>query len=606
MELKIAQAIGLNTDQTAALVLSSVSEDGQQFLATLKLTCDDAFTRGRQVLAEIEDFYHENDGTVAKKLTDSFAHAKEKLADTEKFDLCLAIIAGKVLYFIMQGEVSVFLKRSEKLSPLSQVAKEQIVSGFLQEKDRVFFATNSLVNFFGENLNRSLSLPVTEWEEDTNSKIGAVHLDDQGLAGLVVDISSEAGEDMGEAQEIGSVDKITSIKTSRNIPNPLAIFGVAFSKLKRIKFSKLIPQSNKARLILGLLLVGVLLIGVGMQYMKAKDEEKQRVFNGYLDQAKSDFMAAEGLQSLNPVETKNKLESAKVNLDKALQVFPSNSEAKDLKARIEQDGASMVQQFAAANFPLFLDLSLVKTDLKAERLSLSGLNLLILDPSTKTLVTIDTAKKSNKILAGKDAIGDAQVASINGSFAFVYSLDKGILKVDSANQKVTTVAKLDKDLEAVDIAGFASNVYLLEPSKNQIWKYLATTDGYSEKREYLTKETKADFSGAIRMQIESSIYVLKSGGEILRFTKGNKDTFSVSGLNMPLKDPKSIFVSSDTDNLYVLDSGNNRLVVLDKVGVYKAEYQGDKFGIASDLAVDEKSKKVYLLDGSKIYSMDLK
>ena len=56
----------------------------------------------------------------------------------------------------------------------------------------------------------------------------------------------------------------------------------------------------------------------------------------------------------------------------------------------------------------------------------------------------------------------------------------------------------------------------------------------------------------------------------------------------------------------MLDSGNSRLLVLTKTGTYKGQITGDKFGQASDLVVDEKGKKVYLLDGSKIYQVELK
>ena len=108
------------------------------------------------------------------------------------------------------------------------------------------------------------------------------------------------------------------------------------------------------------------------------------------------------------------------------------------------------------------------------------------------------------------------------------------------------------------------------------------------------------------MQIESSVYVLKKEGEMLRFTRGDKDNFSYEGLDKPVKDPKSFFVSSDTDNLYLLDSGNSRLLILTKTGVYKGQISGDKFAQSSDLVVDEKGKKVYLLDGGKIFQVDLK
>ncbi len=224
-----------------------------------------------------------------------------------------------------------------------------------------------------------------------------------------------------------------------------------------------------------------------------------------------------------------------------------------------------------------------------------------------TLVAVDIVKKSNQILAGSEKLGEAAFVSLNGGLAFIYSEDKGVLRIDTTSSKLSTVSKKDEELGSIkDIYGFAGNIYLLDQGKNMIWKYLPAADSYSGKREYLSKDTKADFSGSLRMQIESSIYVLKNGGEILRFTKGDKDNFSYSGLPAGVKDPKSMFTSSDTDNLYVLDSGNSRLLVLTKTGGYKGQITGDKFATATDLAVDEVGKKVYLLEGSKIYSVDLK
>ncbi|MDO8577246.1 MAG: hypothetical protein Q7R82_02800, partial [Candidatus Daviesbacteria bacterium] len=251
--------------------------------------------------------------------------------------------------------------------------------------------------------------------------------------------------------------------------------------------------------------------------------------------------------------------------------------------------------------------------------SLSGSKLLLMDPGIKTLVVVDLGKKSNQILAGSQQMGDATVSSLNGGLAFIYSKDKGVLKIDITNSKLSTVAKVDSDFgEIKDLYGFGGNIYLLDsgkketPQSGQIWKYIATSDGYSDKREYLSKDTgggsatKTDFSGALRMQIESSVYVLKPGGEILRFTKGDKDNFSYSGVPSGVKEVKSFFTSSDTDNLYLLDSGNSRLLILTKTGSYKGQMTGSKFATATDLVVDEVEKKVYLLDGSKIYSADLK
>ncbi len=625
MKYKIAQAVGLNTDQKAAQVISLMRDENNVFIGVLQLSCDDAFTTGRQMLSELADFYFEAEGSVPDRINSTFAEAEKRLSEKGDFDLLLAVISGKTLYLIASGEVSVQLKRAGKITPLLSVGSEkQLISGFLQDGDRVFLSTESLRNFLGEDLGKTLELPLEEWEDEMSAKVGMGELDDRGLAGLLIDSyeEQEAIPTLAGSQDESADLRSDSPREGASIIAKLtSLPAVLFSKLKREKeegtleyrpggrfnLNKLFPKSGRGRLILAVIIVLIIGLGAGLQYKTTQDKQRNEQFTLALQAARDDFSAAQGLQSLNPVDAKNKLDSAKSNLDKALALKPSDQEGLELKKQIDAQSGSILQQYSAANFPLFLDMGLVKSGFVGKWMSLSGNNLLLLDPENKTLVVVNIEKKNNQVLAGKEQLGDAQVVSLNGGIAFVYSKDKGLLRVDTPNQKVTTVSKSDKEWgNILDVAGFASNVYLLDTTSNQIWKYIATSSGYSDKREYLNSGVKADFSGAIRMQIESSIYVLKQGGDMLRFTRGAPDNFSYEGLDKGVKEPKSFFVSSDTDNLYLLDSGNSRILVLTKTGAYKGQYQGEKFATASDLVVDEKGKKVYLLEGSKIYSLDLK
>ncbi len=601
MKLKIAQVIGLNTDQKAAQVSSSTREENT-FLAVLGISSDDAFTKGRQALSELEDFYFEFEGTPAEKLNATFKEAEGKLSG-DSLNLCLGAISGKVLYLLGRGQVEVYLKRGDKSSSLLSVGQEaQLVSGFLEGGDRLLFATVSLTTFMGEELTKFLNLPIETFEEEVGSKIGASDMEDQGLAALAIEAVDEKEEIPSlPAQEEMEQEEVTEVEVEA---------GAEYEKdtplLKKISQLWIyFPKSGRGRVIVAIILIAVIVLGAGYKYKVSRDTKQNMEFNQIMQTAKDDFNAAKGLASLNAAEAKTKLDSAKDKANKALSLKPKDSEGLNFKKQIEDESAQILQQSQVSDFPVFLDMDLVKKNFRATQISLSTGKLLLLDPSVKTLVAVDLAKKSNQILGGSENLGDAALSSLNGSSAFVYSKDKGILKVDLTNQKVTTVAKKDSEwIGIADIYGFAGNVYLLD--SGQIWKYLPAAAGYSDKREYLTKGVKVDFNNALRMQIESSIYVLKSGGEILRFTKGDKDNFSYGGLPSNVKDPKSLFVSSDTDNLYLLDSGNSRLLILTKTGSYKGQISGSRFGTATDLVVDEKGKKVYLLDGSKIYSIDLK
>lgn len=643
MKYRIAQVIGLNTDQEAAQVLSSSREDNNIFFGVLQISCDDAFTKGRQILTELMDDFFDpptgGDETVAKKLTDIFTQAKEKLGEVAIINLLLGSVSGKALYIMYEGDSTVYLKRSGKLSSLLAVGQpNQLISGFLQEKDRVFFGTANLTKLLGDDLSHSIDSPLSEWEEDVTIRISTSSLNNQGLAGLLLDAVPEPEAGVKKTNDEYAVDSFEP-RTPITIPEKTVTKGIGIFKSMLPQFfskkdsravtdnvqetavytvanptqskgffiKKFFPKSGRSKLLLGSVLILLVIAGAGYQFKKNQDAETQQILNQYLQQARDDLAAAESISTLNVEEAKVKLESAKANTDKALAVKAGNQEALDLKQRIISDSDRILQQFSSANFPVYLELDLIKPDLRPQRMSLSGNTLLLLDSNGKSLVSIDITKKSQNVLAGAEQVGDAKFATINDDFGFIYSADKGILKIDVSNQKITSAVKADSDLVgAVDIAGFGTNIYLLDKTSNQIWKFIGTTSGYSDKRAYLLKDVTADFTDAKRLQIDSAIYILHGNGNISRYLKGANDNFSYSGLDKPIKDPKSFFVSADTENLYILDSGNSRLVVTDKTGAYKAQYQGELFATALDLVIDEKGKKVYLLDNGKIYQTDLK
>src|SRR6266511_4102743 len=117
MNLKIAQVIGLNTDQKAAQVRSESRNGENYFFAVLDLSCDDAFTKGRQLLSDLSDFYFDFEGerspagssSPAEKLKATFEEGQKKLEGSE-FSLLLSSVSGKALYLLGQGSVEVYLQ----------------------------------------------------------------------------------------------------------------------------------------------------------------------------------------------------------------------------------------------------------------------------------------------------------------------------------------------------------------------------------------------------------------------------------------------------------------------------------------------------------------
>jgi len=141
--------------------------------------------------------------------------------------------------------------------------------------------------------------------------------------------------------------------------------------------------------------------------------------------------------------------------------------------------------------------------------------------------------------------------------------------------------------------------------KGEIWKYPAMETGYGVYRLWLEGD-KPDFSDAVAMAIDGSVWVLKENGTILKFTQGGRDSFTLAGLDKPLNNPTALFTDDDQENLYVLDKGNSRVLVINKSGEYHSQYRWQGLGEVTQLMASEEAKKILLLSGNKVYEIEIK
>ena len=110
------------------------------------------------------------------------------------------------------------------------------------------------------------------------------------------------------------------------------------------------------------------------------------------------------------------------------------------------------------------------------------------------------------------------------------------------------------------------------------------------------------------MAVDGDIYVLTKNGSLLRYRSGAKDSFKIKGLEVALNGPLQVYTSVDLQSLYVLDKGNNRIVVLDKEGNLKTQYlftqEQVNLGLRS-ISVSRDEKYLLVLAGTKMYKIGL-
>ncbi|MDO8429594.1 MAG: hypothetical protein Q7S88_03115, partial [Candidatus Daviesbacteria bacterium] len=605
--LKTAKVVGLNSDQEAALALIrtfDLESRTNSFFIIIYTSVEDAFTKIRQTLAEVEELFLDSEKSPAEKLDEILSFLKNSLKEAEDLEILVASLqlegAKRVFYLLGLGEkISALLFRDAKRINLRQVGQgEALVSGFLEPGDRVVLLTDTVEEVFNPNLEALHQVKIEEFEDEVLSKLpqgeifpAAAIVFEEELA----EIPREVLDDSPKAQFLR--------------PRVLPILKIGFSKVwEKVKLLK--PRSRRSwGVLVGIVIMALLFGAFSLTRLQKTRLEHDRL-TGYIETARSEYNNAQGLKDSSPAQAGESLEKSKAALASVLALDTKNTEALDLQKQIEENSWKILKIHQLQDIPLWLDLSLIKKDFTSDRLSFSVGRILLLNSDGSSLVVISESTKSHQILAGKEKLGESTHSSLNGEVAWIFSKDKGVIKIDTTTDKSLETIKVDDEWGGiVDIYGFGGNLYLLDsgnpPAGGQIWKYLPIVTGYSDKKAYLVGE-KEDLIGSKRMQIDGSVWVLNGKGEIVKYTQGVKDHFSISGMDKPISKIKTFYVSDTTEKLYIIDEDNSRLVVLDKSGVYKTQYQSEKLKEVTDLIVEEKSKKVYLLLGNKILQIDLK
>ena len=256
---------------------------------------------------------------------------------------------------------------------------------------------------------------------------------------------------------------------------------------------------------------------------------------------------------------------------------------------------------------LYYDLSLLKSGASIGAIGPDSDVVGLLDTAGPTIVVLTFSSKNAQVTAGGEGFRGARLITIHGGTAYVL-VEDGIHRT-TVSEKKTTSTIIRKDPEWGTIGSleyYGGNLYLLDTGKSRIWKYVATEKGFSETREYLNPDTLPDLSLATGMVIDGGVWVGTKDGRILRFLQGKEQTFAPRGVEPVLGKMLVVTTTEENKNLYVLDADNKRVVVLDKDGIYLSQYVWTGPLAPTQLMASERMKKIVLLGGGKLYSIELK
>ncbi len=384
-------------------------------------------------------------------------------------------------------------------------------------------------------------------------------------------------------------DQAASIVKSSQFKNRLSrLVARIFSEIRSLRRGETSVISRLRRNIVILVLVILLVLGASALFAVKErgDKEKLAQFNLHLQTASSKYKEGTAIIDLNRGRAREILIEADREIKLALAIDEDSEEAKNLSSQILTT-LRETEEEANVAFETFVETS-------GEIASIANRAGKLVAAAGGEILEIDVAlKKQEKITTEDQAL---QIFSY-GDYVFILAGDK-LLRVDLAKDKKEEVAGATG---AHDMAVFLGNIYLLFES--QIAKMVPTETGYAPASDYLASPT--NFGGNSRFAIDGFVWVT-NGREILKFLRGEKQTFEISGQTAGLGELGAIYTSSNFDNLYVVDRVNSALLVIDKEGVYKKAYQSREFGRASDLVIADDEGKMYLAVGNKILEAPLR
>jgi len=227
------------------------------------------------------------------------------------------------------------------------------------------------------------------------------------------------------------------------------------------------------------------------------------------------------------------------------------------------------------------------------------------DAAGKSIYSIDLKNQLTTAVNLTDQnISQLDYPDIDKNNIISYFNAGSIITFDPKTNKTATL-EIDypvKTQKIFDLKQYNNRYYLADAVNGQIYRFLKSGSKLAGAVSWLNG--REDLTSASGMDIDGNVYLLKNNGEISKYSKGQKQEFSVSAIEPNFSQAAKLTISDNLDFLYMFEPIAKRLVVFNKNGNFINQYTSDKFDNLTDFQIDEANKKIYFLNGAVVYSIE--
>ncbi len=253
-------------------------------------------------------------------------------------------------------------------------------------------------------------------------------------------------------------------------------------------------------------------------------------------------------------------------------------------------------------------------DVAASTSGISGVHLIHIAHETfvvgsdQNIYRLDVSQKIFKV-ANTAPITSQSIISISTDDKRIYLLDSAnhLFAFDPSNNSTVQVTVPLDEGRWKSFLSYANRLYLLQSSPDgtdsQIIRFNRSGDGFGSGQPWIASKTDS-LREATSLTLDGSLYILKSNGQTFRFENGSEVGWMLGVVDPPVTQATQIWTNAESKFIYVLEPKGKRFIVYKKdTGTFLTQFTSDSFDDLKEFAIDEKNNTIYLLSGSKLYSI---
>lgn len=226
--------------------------------------------------------------------------------------------------------------------------------------------------------------------------------------------------------------------------------------------------------------------------------------------------------------------------------------------------------------------------------------------STSSLFAYDTSSSGTDLLLTYPAISgftEAGVPKENDYALFLYNKNQFMeLNAEDMTTKLVDIS-FENKAEVSSFVIYNRRLYNLDTLNNSIFRHDTIKTGFGQGKNWL--KTQPDLKDGFDMAVDGDLYVTKNDGEIQKYSSGNPQPFAITGLDPTLSSKSVIWTYTDIPYIYILESSQKRLLIVEKNGHLLSQITSPQFVNPTGLSIDTISKTAYIIDSGKLFKLQL-